>query len=95
MHLPPDKRAHAWAGAMIAATGSIGLGTPLACAWGRLTWPITLAVTLLIVICLAVGKELWDARHPPHRAEVADAMATIAGGLAVLIPLALAAAAIP
>lgn len=38
-------------------------------------------------LVLGVGKELWDAKHPPHVADVWDAVATLAGavigGLAV------------
>jgi len=36
---------------------------------------------LLPVVIFAVGKELWDHAHPPHKAEVWDAIATVAGGL--------------
>lgn len=38
-------------------------------------------------LVLGVGKELWDAQHPPHVADPWDAVATLAGavlgGLAV------------
>lgn len=42
---------------------------------------------LVAGLVLGVGKELWDAQHPPHVADVWDAVATLAGavigGLAV------------
>lgn len=32
-------------------------------------------------ITAGIGKELWDRKHPPHIAEINDALATILGAV--------------
>ncbi len=51
----------------------IGTVLGLSCLW--LGW-----LGVLPVICFAAGKEAWDHAHPPHKAELMDFLATMAGG---------------
>jgi len=61
-----DKWLHFIAGYSIYLTFSVGIGN----------------YALIPVVAAGVGKEIYDALHPEsHRAEVADVVATVAGGL--------------
>lgn len=69
----PDKVGHYASGATITAVGSILLPGEYAPEYG-----------LGLTVAAALGKEYYDHKHPAtHKAEKADAAATILGGLLV------------
>ena len=79
--LPDDKLRHALGGAVLAA----GILT-LLCLFD--IDPIKACVyTEIIVAWVAVGKEGYDQRHPPHECSALDALATMLGGLLPIIPV--------
>lgn len=44
---------------------------------------LTIWVSVPFVLAVAVGKELWDHRNPPHTADALDAVAVVLGALPV------------
>ena len=75
--LPIDKANHVIYGVAIYTLAAF-LGTPLE--------------AMLAVACAAIGKECWDAAQNKratgrYSVEVLDALATVAGGLLIYIPL--------
>lgn len=67
--IPADKVAHFAVGVLIFAS---------------LCW-LSISTACIAVIVAAVGKEIYDSRHPlTHTADVWDAMATIFGGAVAL-----------
>ena len=70
--IPLDKANHALYGAVIASVGTL-LAGPL----------------VGIVLCLfaAIGKELYDRAHKTGKADLVDALSTLAGGLLVVVPV--------
>lgn len=66
MRLPIDKLLHLLVGALIVA----------------LLWPLNPALACSVCVAAAVGKELYDARHPErHTADRFDAAFTSLGGV--------------
>lgn len=87
MKLATDKIAHAWTEAALAAVLLVMFGIPAACVWGRTAFLVTLAVIFLALVSVAIGKEIADACDPLHHtSDRWDAVASISGGLVVLLP---------
>lgn len=83
-NLPRDKKDHALLGA---AGSSVCVSVLLI--FLPVLWAGGIAAVLLA--CAAFGKERYDAAHPDkHTADPYDALATILGGVAVLLPILLA-----
>ena len=78
---PADKKDHALLGAAgVSACASVLL------LWLPLLWAV--GITTVLLIAAALGKERYDAAHPEiHTADPFDALATVAGGLLVLLPV--------
>jgi hypothetical protein len=72
--LPSDKANHAVYGAALAALGGLH----------------SLALGALLCVAFAIGKEVYDQARKTGSPEVLDAVATLAGGALVLLPLAVA-----
>jgi len=70
--LPADKANHFVYGALLAALGSLH----------------SIAIGVLLCVVFAIGKELSDRASRRGNPELLDALATLAGGLVVLLPLA-------
>ena len=70
-----DKKAHCAAGAALAAV----MFAPAMLLGAKSS--LALVIGLLVCTAVAWGKELWDARHPPHHPSAQDAIVTMAGGL--------------
>lgn len=70
--LPPDKANHALYGAVIASVGAL-LAGPL--------------VGLVACLFAAIGTELYDMASKTGKADPADALATLAGGLLAVVPV--------
>lgn len=79
--IPDDKVRHALLGAAgVSACASVLL------LWLPLLWAVGL--TAILLIAAALGKERYDAAHSEiHTADPFDALATLLGGLLVLIPV--------
>jgi hypothetical protein len=58
-------------------------GAALACLGGL----HSVAVGALLCVSFAIGKEVYDQARKTGRPEVLDAVATVFGGVAVLLPL--------
>lgn len=72
--MPTDKLLHALVGALIVA----------------LLFPVSPLAAALTVSLAAVGKELYDVKYSErHTAEIADAFATLAGGIGAYAALAI------
>ncbi len=76
----PDKQAHALVGF---AFGTVW-ATALDQIPGRPSKMEKAAAAVVPLLALAVGKELWDRKHPSHDSDARDALATIAGGAVAL-----------
>lgn len=72
--IPADKANHAVYGAALAALGGLH----------------SLALGALLCAAFAIGKEVYDQARKTGNPEVLDAVATLAGGVLVLLPLAVA-----
>ena len=70
--LPPDKANHALYGAVIASVGAL-LAGPL--------------IGLVACLFAAIGKELYDMASKTGKADPVDVLATLAGGLLVVVPV--------
>lgn len=68
-NVPTDKAFHFIAGQVI-ALGSVWMGLP---------WSI------VIVVLIAAGKEVWDKHNPPHQCDVWDAVVTVVGAVPIWI----------
>ena len=80
--MPIDKLGHFIAGVNIAATVDILM------MFTGLDFDMHLYVSVLAAITVGIGKEIYDYLHPEtHCVEALDAIATIAGGLVVSLPL--------
>jgi hypothetical protein len=69
--IPPDKARHYIAGTLLAAVGALH----------------SIAIGLLLCVVFAIAKEARDRITRRGNPELLDAVATLAGGLAVLLPL--------
>ena len=79
--IPADKVRHA----LLGAAGS-SVCVSLLLLWLPLLWAVGITATLLIAA--ALGKERYDAAHSEiHTADPFDALATLIGGLLVLLPV--------
>ena len=80
-NLPRDKKDHA----LLGAVGS-SVCVSILLIFLPVLWAVGL--TAILLIAAALGKERYDAAHPDtHTADPFDALATILGGLLVLIPV--------
>lgn len=70
--IPLDKANHALYGAVIASAGTL-LAGPL--------------IGLVACLFAAIGKELYDMASETGKADPADTLATLAGGLLVVVPV--------
>lgn len=81
---PADKKDHALLGAA---------GSSVCVSFMLIFLPVLWAagITAALLACAAFGKERYDAAHPDtHTADPYDALVTILGGVAVLLPILLA-----
>jgi len=69
MEIPKDKQLHFVAGIIIAL----------------ITIPIPILYSFLIVCTAAIGKEVYDKVSGKGNCEILDAMATIVGGIIVIL----------
>lgn len=72
--IPADKANHLAYGAALASLGGLH----------------SLALGALLCAAFAIGKEVYDQARKTGSPEVLDAVATLAGGVLVLLPLAVA-----
>lgn len=87
MTIPTDKIGHLKAGAFTALVYGLAFGGAGAAMTGRIGALIGLAATLLVVIGAAVAKEYLDSLdRENHCVELWDFLATVIGGLLVLVP---------
>jgi hypothetical protein len=70
--IPPDKARHYVAGSLLAAVGALH----------------SIAIGVLLCVVFAIAKEARDRITRRGNPEFWDVVATLAGGLAVLLPLA-------
>jgi hypothetical protein len=70
--IPPDKARHYIAGSLLAAVGALH----------------SIAIGLLLCVVFAIAKEARDRITRRGTPELLDALWTVGGGLAVLLPLA-------
>lgn len=70
--IPPDKARHYIAGSLLAAVGALH----------------SIAIGLLLCVVFAIAKEARDRITRRGTPELLDSLATLAGGLVVLLPLA-------
>ena len=78
---PADKKDHALLGAA---------GSSVCVSFLLIFLPVLWAVgiTAVLLACAAFGKERYDAAHPEnHTSDPYDALATLLGGIAVLLPV--------
>lgn len=76
-----DKVRHA----LLGAAGS-SVCVSLLLLWLPLLWAV--GITTILLLAAALGKERYDAAHPDtHTSDPFDALATLLGGLLVLLPV--------
>ncbi len=88
MPLAPDKRAHLLSGFLLAVIVLCLVGAPAAALGGRSAFLASLAVPFLAVVVAGIVKEVLDRRDPEHHTcDPWDAIATIGGGLLIIVPI--------
>ena len=78
---PADKKDHA----LLGAAGS-SVCVSILLIFLPVLWAV--GITVFLLVCVAAGKECYDATHPEkHTADMYDMLVTILGGTTVLLPL--------